>query len=118
MARSTLLSRIPRRLSCMIRPIWSCALAMAKPTPFRGGVESIGRFSITVLRTMPLIAQDFGEFRARLLIGIVEAERRNRDEIRAHGPEIGVLRRLGAAPLDADPVIGLSLIHISEPTRR
>jgi hypothetical protein len=29
MARSTRVSRMPRRLSCMIRPIWSGSLAMA-----------------------------------------------------------------------------------------
>src|SRR5512134_3659879 len=41
MARSTSLSRIPRRLSCMISPIWSCADAMARFRPLGGEVKDI-----------------------------------------------------------------------------
>src|SRR5215471_20339458 len=40
------------------------------------------------------------------LVGIVEAERGHRDEVRADGPKIGALARLGATPLDAHPIIG------------
>ena len=45
---------------------------------------------------------------ARGIVGEVEAERRHRNEIGAHGPEVGPLRRLRLAALNADPVIGLA----------
>ena len=43
---------------------------------------------------------------ARLLIGIIEAERGDGDEIGANGPQVGALRRLRPATLDSDPIIG------------
>src|SRR5215831_13608436 len=39
------------------------------------------------------------------LVGIVEAERGHRDEVRTDGPKIRALARLGATPLDAHPII-------------
>src|SRR4029453_4231667 len=49
--------------------------------------------------------EHFGEFIASSLVGVVEAERRNRNEVRAHRPKIRALTRLGTPRLDAHPII-------------
>src|SRR5262245_39076962 len=47
-----------------------------------------------------------GELVACRLVGIVEAERRHRDEVRANRPKVRAFAWLSAAWLDADPIIG------------
>src|SRR5215467_15489551 len=70
----------------------------SSPIPLRLSRRRISGFPRAVKYRRKLIAGR--------LVGIVEAERGHRDEVRTDGPKIRALARLGATPLDAHPIIG------------
>src|SRR4029450_12758180 len=74
---------------------------------FRSRIRLSRGLSLSRLRLRRFFGrvEHFGEFIASSLVGVVEAERRNRNEVRAHRPKIRAVTRLGTPRLDAHPII-------------